>query len=243
MKVAILFFVALLGLTYSWPMLEGKLIKDDHSWIAPGKSDVRSPCPVLNTLANHGYLPRNGKNITKDNFVSALEQGISIGFDIANLLGYGAFKKFGNPATLDLSDLQKHNAIEHDSSLTRQDNYFGQSTTPLPSLLKRFLNSSSDGKYISFQDFITYRRERQAESKAKNPTWLFESEQQNAAAGEAAAVAIAFGDVLHGLPVENAKSVFQHERFPSGWTRRTLPIFAVEVLPRTKQIQWGMMKP
>ncbi|KAF1785265.1 Chloroperoxidase [Phytophthora cactorum] len=25
----------------------------------------RSPCPALNALANHGYLPRNGQNIAK----------------------------------------------------------------------------------------------------------------------------------------------------------------------------------
>jgi hypothetical protein len=35
---------------------------------------VRSPCPALNALANHGFLPRNGKNIT----LAMLEQA-SIG--------------------------------------------------------------------------------------------------------------------------------------------------------------------
>ncbi|CAG8835038.1 22518_t:CDS:2, partial [Racocetra persica] len=35
-----------------------------HEWQAPGPDDKRSPCPALNTLANHGYLPRGGENIT-----------------------------------------------------------------------------------------------------------------------------------------------------------------------------------
>jgi hypothetical protein len=29
---------------------------DSHDWQAPGPQDVRSPCPALNTLANHGYM-------------------------------------------------------------------------------------------------------------------------------------------------------------------------------------------
>ncbi len=34
----------------------------EHAWEAPNfaKGDQRGPCPGLNALANHGYLPRNG---------------------------------------------------------------------------------------------------------------------------------------------------------------------------------------
>ncbi|EEB95895.1 hypothetical protein MPER_05065, partial [Moniliophthora perniciosa FA553] len=35
-----------------------------HQFQAPSETDLRSPCPGLNTLANHGFLPRNGSNIT-----------------------------------------------------------------------------------------------------------------------------------------------------------------------------------
>ncbi|KAF5354419.1 hypothetical protein D9758_010764 [Tetrapyrgos nigripes] len=34
-----------------------------HQWKAPGPNDLRGPCPGLNTLANHGFLPRDGRNI------------------------------------------------------------------------------------------------------------------------------------------------------------------------------------
>ena len=30
---------------------------------APGPDYSRSPCPVFNTLSNHGYILRDGKNI------------------------------------------------------------------------------------------------------------------------------------------------------------------------------------
>ncbi|KAK8104530.1 uncharacterized protein PG998_011563 [Apiospora kogelbergensis] len=35
-----------------------------HEWRRTS-SDSRSPCPGLNILANHGYLPRDGRNINK----------------------------------------------------------------------------------------------------------------------------------------------------------------------------------
>ena len=31
-----------------------------HAWVAPKAGDQRGPCPGLNALANHGYLPHNG---------------------------------------------------------------------------------------------------------------------------------------------------------------------------------------
>ena len=31
-----------------------------HAWVAPKSGDQRGPCPGLNALANHGYLPHNG---------------------------------------------------------------------------------------------------------------------------------------------------------------------------------------
>ena len=34
----------------------------EHAWVAPDftAGDQRGPCPGLNALANHGYLPHNG---------------------------------------------------------------------------------------------------------------------------------------------------------------------------------------
>lgn len=45
-----------------------------HAWKAPGKTDQRGPCPGLNALANHGYLPHNGIG-TLDQFIGATMKG------------------------------------------------------------------------------------------------------------------------------------------------------------------------
>ena len=35
----------------------------DNPWIAPGPDDVRSPCPFVNTMANHGKLKMRKKEM------------------------------------------------------------------------------------------------------------------------------------------------------------------------------------
>ncbi|KAJ3559844.1 heme-thiolate peroxidase [Leucocoprinus birnbaumii] len=38
-----------------------KLVNDaQHPYRRPGPNDMRGPCPGLNTLANHGYIPHSG---------------------------------------------------------------------------------------------------------------------------------------------------------------------------------------
>jgi hypothetical protein len=46
----------------------------EHVWKAPGKDDQRGPCPGLNALANHGYLPHNGI-ATVDQFIDSVMKG------------------------------------------------------------------------------------------------------------------------------------------------------------------------
>ena len=46
----------------------------EHTWKAPGKNDQRGPCPGLNALANHGYLPHNGIG-TIDQFIDSVMKG------------------------------------------------------------------------------------------------------------------------------------------------------------------------
>lgn len=47
-------------------------------YIPAGPSDKRSPCPMVNSLANHGYLARDGQSITAASMKAAMaEAGIS----------------------------------------------------------------------------------------------------------------------------------------------------------------------
>jgi hypothetical protein len=45
-----------------------------YAFKAPGDTDQRGPCPGLNAMANHGYLPHNGI-ATLDQFIESTGKG------------------------------------------------------------------------------------------------------------------------------------------------------------------------
>ncbi|KIJ50121.1 hypothetical protein M422DRAFT_245925 [Sphaerobolus stellatus SS14] len=62
------------------------------------KGDIRGPCPGLNTLASHGYLPRNGI-ATPAQVVEAAQEGFSMDNNTAILIIYASMLIDGNPVT------------------------------------------------------------------------------------------------------------------------------------------------
>ncbi|RCI09490.1 hypothetical protein L249_3968 [Ophiocordyceps polyrhachis-furcata BCC 54312] len=60
-----------------------------HAFMPPRPDDRRGPCPGLNALANHGYLPRDGVG-TVDDFVRATNEGMlilpSVQFQLVDVL-------------------------------------------------------------------------------------------------------------------------------------------------------------
>jgi hypothetical protein len=98
-----------------------------NTWSPPGPGDVRSPCPGLNSLANHGFLPHNGKGLTIPILTKALKDGLNVGADFATVIGAaGLLSVPHNPlaTSFDLDNLDEHNfLIEHDASLSRSDYY------------------------------------------------------------------------------------------------------------------------
>lgn len=95
-------------------------------YIPPQDSDSRSACPMLNALANHGILPRDGKNIPFTELNQRVRQTFNFApsfcFFVPNFSARFLNKSYAQD-TFDLADLSLHaaNAIEHDASLTRQD--------------------------------------------------------------------------------------------------------------------------
>ena len=63
-----------------------------YAWVAPGAGDQRGPCPGLNALANHGYLPHNGVADIPTT-ISAVNTGKSIAVRCASQ-GYRATLRY-----------------------------------------------------------------------------------------------------------------------------------------------------
>lgn len=49
---------------------------------------MRAPCPGLNTLANHGFIPHDGRNITSE----IVQKGFKDAMNIDEALSAAAFK-------------------------------------------------------------------------------------------------------------------------------------------------------
>lgn len=82
---------------------------------------------MLNTLANHGHLPRSGKGISKQIAIDVLDSVLN--WDVSVVNDLYDFAQPTNPdpnaTTIDLDHLTTHNILEHDGSLSRQDAEFG----------------------------------------------------------------------------------------------------------------------
>ncbi|KAI1337158.1 Cloroperoxidase [Xylariaceae sp. FL0016] len=89
-------------------------------YLKAGRTDSRSPCPLLNTLANHGYLPHNGRGITVENIGDAVLAATHWSSDFGTIPATNAFAGL-NKTVIDLEDLDTPAGTEHPASLTRLD--------------------------------------------------------------------------------------------------------------------------
>ncbi|KAF7904775.1 hypothetical protein EAF00_002109 [Botryotinia globosa] len=113
----------------------------NHAFVAPGPNDLRGPCPGLNAMANHNYIPRNGV-ATISQFVQGTYDVFGMGADLGAFLSiYGAIFdgdltswSIGGPPSSGLLSsigllgkpqglIGAHNKYESDASPARPDLY------------------------------------------------------------------------------------------------------------------------
>ncbi|KAK6336637.1 hypothetical protein TWF718_009433 [Orbilia javanica] len=265
-------------------------------WKHPEVTDLRGPCPIINSLANHGFIARDGRNITVDDIMKAFQEELGLGPDVAFGLskppftlhtregeaeeaedkkeapqGYfhGFFNKLpglptinsesriglrnpgqvnekGEPV-LNLDQLRRHGAVEHDVSLVRRDFAQGDNTTIQPDLLHDLLASASDdgkgGKIFTIQDFAQFRNRRLEQQKRENSKLNFGLREAVLAFGEVALVMSVWGaksvTEYDRVPFEYIKAIFEEERFPyqEGWVKRNIPLTLPELLANSTYLQ------
>jgi hypothetical protein len=140
----------------------------------PSDSDSRSACPMLNALSNHSILPHSGKNITFRQLNTAVRQSFNFAPSFcffvptfaANFLGRSYWTD-----TFDLAELSKHNAIEHDASLTRQDVALVEDQgKPDLQLVEELLAGATgeNGKRLTKADLSRALAKRRRDARASN---------------------------------------------------------------------------
>lgn len=148
----------------------------DHQFQAPGANDVRSPCPMLNTLANHGYLPRNGLNIDMPTLKQAFTDGVNLAPDATEFAGKKALVA-GDGTRFNLDQLKKHHILEHDGSLSRQDIALGNNLVLDQTIWSKTLQDFPNDQ-ISLTDSARARKNRHAAAKAANKDYDLPLEEQ-----------------------------------------------------------------
>ncbi|KAF7164769.1 hypothetical protein CNMCM5623_009151 [Aspergillus felis] len=225
-----------------------------------GPDDLRAPCPVLNSLANHGIIARNGRNITAAELKAALRY-LGMGIDVIAILVNGAFQVHSDDPkktarlglrdndqvnedgvpVLNLDQVGRPHAVEHDVSVTRQDRALGDCMHVNPDLMKRFLAAPKTEKGFSASDFGKYRKTRFDEQKRDNPALEFDRMNHFSGCAELGAVQCVFGRGFpYRVPEEYIEALFGEERLPieEGWKPRRLPLLLPELGPVILRISY-----
>ncbi|RMZ32038.1 hypothetical protein D0859_03845 [Hortaea werneckii] len=186
---------------------------------------VRGPCPMLNTLANHGFLPHDGKNLTQE----VVTKGLGDGLNFAPALTQIMFKQalpanpdYPNATAFNLDQLNRHNVLEHDASLSRLDAYNGNNHV----FNQRVFDETK--KYwtepiITAEHIANSKLARMLQSKATNPEYRFTNTTESLSIGEILAPFIAFGDAKNATVRRDLTIYFfEFERLPVelGWRRK-----------------------
>ncbi|KAM5350049.1 hypothetical protein ACJ41O_006554 [Fusarium nematophilum] len=186
---------------------------------------------MVNSLANHGYLPRDGLNISLPDLVTAFTDAINLDPAATTLVGQKAVTT-GNNVTFDLDNLSEHNVIEHDGSLSRNDIFFGDNhsfnRTIWNTVASHFTQST-----ISIETAAAARKQRLQAAAAANPAFSLSADGVRFSFIETALYLSVFGSVENGNAVtEWVKVLFEQERLPfhEGFKRSETPITAAGIL-------------
>jgi len=193
-------------------------------YVAPKEGDSRSACPALNALANHGILPHDGKNIRFNELPGKVDAAFNtaptISLFVTNI-AVAMLKKNFNRDSFDLADLDLHNGIEHDASLTREDSALApnQAKPHLPFVNELLASASARDRHgnvlFKSEDLSGYSTKRRVDSRAANPNFslgLFHK--------FIGSLNTLFFLTIFGGRVEDLRSILIDEQIPDGWESR-----------------------
>ncbi|KAE8313873.1 hypothetical protein BDV41DRAFT_587828 [Aspergillus transmontanensis] len=179
---------------------------------------------MMNTLANHGFLPHNGRNITRNTIIEGLSAALNFNASLASLMFDMAIVVNPEPNATFFT--------------LRTDAYFGNNhvfnETIFEETKKYWTEPTLDANMLANSKLA-----RQISSKAYNPTYTFTSSMEQFSLGEVAAPIIAFGDIKNGKVNRTlVEYFFENERLPTelGWSRREEVVGLVDITGVTQMI-------
>ncbi|KAF7297994.1 HEME-HALOPEROXIDASE domain-containing protein [Mycena chlorophos] len=203
-------------------------------------TDLRSPCPALNSLANHGYLPRDGRNLT-------IRQVLQVSNDVYNvapalLLGVAKLGLLtsNETDTFTLDDLKLHGTIEFDASLSREDFALGDNNVFNESIYSTYANTNPGVGYYNISSTGQAMFQRLAIQERKNAQITNTDKEITFRSFTAALPLAVFGNVTTGVaPKQFVDIWFREERLPfaEGWTTPPCAIDTTSLPPLIASVQ------
>ncbi|KAL4757283.1 peroxidase family protein [Aspergillus foveolatus] len=212
--------------------------ENPHAWIVAGDGDARSPCPMLNTLANHGYIHRDGRNITREGLANGLIDSINFSQELAESMFDNVLAMDPTATNFDLDSLNAHNVGEHDASLSRADAYFGNNHVFNPNVFAQ-TRAYWTHPTVTAAMLANSKIARQLHSKTFNPTYTYTEKTEQTSYTETGFPILAFGNIEAGTVNRDfVKYWFENERLPSevGWTVREEPVTPEQLAAVTQMI-------
>ncbi|KAF9453351.1 putative chloroperoxidase [Macrolepiota fuliginosa MF-IS2] len=208
---------------------EGHIVPEGHpgfggtwpEYIPPKEGDSRCSCPALNALANHGILPRDGKNIQFKEMGRVIRTTYNFSATFCYFVPHYAAEMLGKDYgkdTIDLQEIDLHNGIEHDASLVREDAALSpDQSKPHVKYITELLASAS-GKdengnaVLTAQDLSKFSAKRRADARELNKDFTLDFFHKVFGSTNASTMLVAFGG-----RVKDLETWLLEERFPDGW--------------------------
>jgi len=210
-------------------LAEGTIVPAGHpgaggkwpEYSPPKDGDSRSACPALNAMANHGILPRDGRNISFKELNRTVRATFNFAptfcFFVPNFSAQMLHKSYSKD-TFDLEELSLHNGIEHDASLTRQDAALepDQAKPHVPlvrGLLEAATGKDPDGSAIlTAADLSRYSAIRRADAKATNDQFSLSFFHKMFGSSNSSTLLKFWGG-----QIKDIEPLLIEERIPDGW--------------------------
>ncbi|KAF9028895.1 Cloroperoxidase [Hymenopellis radicata] len=226
----------------------------DHPFIAPGPDDMRGPCPGLNTLANHGFISRNG--ITSfEEIIIAAQEAYNIDRDMAVRMVSLPMLGRGNPFVNKISiggvsplvpplpgqidgpetrGIAAHGRCEGDGSMTRSDVHIGDNRNFNQTLwdqtleiLAKFGDDGPDGPATVFnlETLIDMTRQNFESDQFSDPEFAIPIRRFGDLFEGPGLIMSVFANGTTKLATRRIiTTFFMNQTFPENWHRAAVPV-------------------
>jgi hypothetical protein len=181
-------------------------------------------------MANHGYIARDGKNLSAQDVTRGLRNCYGLSGPLAYFLSYVGFAILHKFGRISLYEIGKHNAVEHNASLVHFDTPNSEKLAPIeidPKLVEllcadvRPTAKEVEAKSKSGERFLMNAEDvARARIRREKECGTIDSVHQEIARGEMAII-LGVWEVTTmtktGIPMEYFRQWISEERLPDGW--------------------------